>query len=182
VRIGEPCGRCGAALHARKPGSLERTWALTLGAALLYVPSNLFPVMTISQFGKGESDTIFSGIQALLAAGWYPIAAMLFFASIMVPMLKLIGLTGLLVAVQRRSRWNPRQRTKIYRAVEAIGRWSMLDMFTTSLLVALVQLGAVMSIQAGIGAVCFAGVVVLTMLAAQSFDPRIIWDTMETNS
>ncbi len=179
VREGQPCGRCGAALNPRKPASLQRTWALTLGAALLYVPSNVFPVMTISQFGSGESDTIMSGIQALFAAGWYPIGLMLLFASVLVPMLKLVSLTGLLVAVQRRSRWNPRQRTKLYRMVEAIGRWSMLDMFTTSLLVALVQLGNVMSIQAGVGATCFAGVVVTTMLAAQSFDPRIIWDSME---
>lgn len=179
VREGQPCGRCGAALHRRKPDSLQRTWALTLGAAMLYVPSNVYPVMTISQLGKDESDTIMSGIQALFAAGWYPIAAMLLFASVLVPMLKLVSLTGLLVAVQRPSRWSPRQRTKLYRMVEAIGRWSMLDMFTTSLLVALVQLGNVMRIEAGLGATCFAGVVVLTMLAAQGFDPRIIWDNVE---
>jgi paraquat-inducible protein A len=179
VAPGAPCGRCGAALHHRSPGSLQRTWALTIAAAALYVPANVFPVMVIEQFGKAEAATILSGIQALFAARWYPIALVILFASILVPMLKLVGLSGLLLAVHWRSRWNPRQRTVIYRMVEAIGRWSMLDMFTTSLLVALVHLGGVMTIEPGLGATCFAGVVISTMFAAQSFDPRLIWDAME---
>jgi paraquat-inducible protein A len=176
---GVPCGRCGAAVHARKPASVQRTWALVLGAALLYVPSNLYPVMTISQFGQDESDTIISGVIALFQAGWYPVAVAILFASILVPCVKIISLVILLLALQRGSSWNPVTRTKMYRIVENIGRWSMLDMFTTSLLVALVQLGDVMSIEPGVGAICFAGVVVLTMLAAMSFDPRLVWDSLE---
>jgi len=176
---GAPCKRCGAAVHGRKPASVQRTWALMLGATILYVPSNLYPVMTISQLGKAESDTIASGVVALFQAGWYPVAVAILFASILVPCLKIMSLTVLLLALQRRSRWNPVTRTKLYRIVENIGRWSMLDMFTTSLLVALVQLGNVMTIEPGVGATCFAGVVILTMLAAMSFDPRLVWDSLE---
>lgn len=176
---GTACSRCGAAVHARKPASVQRTWALMLGAAILYIPSNLYPVMKISQLGKTESDTIISGVIAMFQAGWYPVGLAILFASILVPCFKIVSLTVLLLALQRRSRWNPVTRTKLYRIVEGIGRWSMLDMFTTSLLVALVQLGNVMTIEPGVGATCFAGVVVLTMLAAMSFDPRLVWDTLE---
>lgn len=179
---GTPCDRCGAAVHGRKPSSVQRTWALVLGAATLYIPSNLFPVMTISQFGNAESDTIISGVVALFQAGWYPVAVAILFASIVVPCVKILSLGFLLIALQRRSHWRPATRTKMYRIVEGIGRWSMLDMFTTSLLVALVQLGNVMTIEPGIGATCFAGVVILTMLAAMSFDPRLVWDALEENS
>lgn len=179
---GTPCGRCGAAVHHRKPDSLQRTWALTLGAAFLYVPSNLYPVMQISQLGQVESDTIISGVIALFRAGWYPVAVAILFASIVVPCLKILSLTYLLLGVQRGSRWSPVTRTKLYRITESVGRWSMLDMFTTSLLVALVQLGNVMTIEPGVGATCFAGVVILTMLAAMSFDPRLIWDALEEES
>jgi paraquat-inducible protein A len=179
---GTPCGRCGAAVHGRKPDSLQRTWALVLGAALLYIPSNLYPVMKISQLGKVETDTIISGVIALFRAGWYPVAVAILFASIVVPCLKILSLTYLLIAVQRRSSWSPATRTKMYRIVEGIGRWSMLDMFTTSLLVALVQLGNVMTIEPGVGATCFAGVVILTMFGAMSFDPRLIWDSLEEAS
>ncbi len=177
---GAPCDRCGAGVYGRKPASTQRTWALLLGAAVLYVPSNLYPVMIISQLGKAaSSETIASGVVALFHAGWYPIAVAIFFASILVPCLKIVSLTILLLGLQRRSHRNPVTRTKLYRIVEGIGRWSMLDMFTTSLLVALVQLGSIMTIEPGVGATCFAGVVVLTMLAAMSFDPRLIWDSLE---
>jgi paraquat-inducible protein A len=176
------CWLCGATIFLRRPGSLSRTWALLLSAALLYVPANLLPVMTVSRLGDRESDTIMSGIVALFEAGWYPVAILIFFASIMVPGLKIVGLTILLVSVQRRSRANPRQRTVMYRAIEYVGRWSMLDMFTTSLLVALVQLGEVATIQAGLGATCFGSVVILTMLAAASFDSRILWDRIEEST
>lgn len=182
VAPGGACDRCGGKVHGRKPDSLQRTWALTLGAALLYIPSNLYPVMTISQFGNAESDTIISGVVALFQAGWYPVAVAILFASIIVPCLKIVSLTILLITVQRGSHWDPAARTKLYRIVEAVGRWSMLDMFTTSLLVALVQLGNLMSIEPGVGATCFAGVVILTMLAAMNFDPRLIWDSLEDES
>jgi paraquat-inducible protein A len=173
------CWLCGTALHLRRPGSLSRTWALLLAAALLYVPANVLPVMELNQLGNTQADTIMSGIVTLFEAGWYPVAVLIFFASIMVPGLKLVGLTILLIGVHRGSQANPRQRTVAYRAIEYIGRWSMLDMFTTSLLVALVHLGQVATIQAGPGATCFGAVVILTMLAASSFDARILWDRME---
>ena len=115
----------------------------------------------------------------MFAAGWYPVGVLIFFASITVPLLKLLSLIGLLISVQRRSHWRPRDRTVLYRVVEVIGRWSMLDMFVVSLTVALVQLGTVATVEPRIGAPFFAAVVVLTIFAAQSFDPRLIWDAME---
>lgn len=173
------CTRCGAAISHRKPRSLARTWALLLAAAICYVPANLLPVMEVAGPGGSEADTILSGVQAMFAAGWYVVALLIFFASITVPLLKILSLMGLLVSVQRRSHWRPRDRAVLYRAVEIIGRWSMLDMFVLSLMVALVQLGAVATTEPRIGATFFAAVVVLTMFAAQSFDPRLIWDAME---
>jgi paraquat-inducible protein A len=176
---GQRCPRCGTRLSQRKPQSVQRTWALVASAALLYIPANLLPMMTVSMMHSDESDTIMSGIIVLFNAGWYPVAILIFFASILVPMFKLLGLTGLLIAVHLKSAWRPRDRTVLYRIIEYIGRWSMLDIFTTSLLVALVQLGDVASIEAGPAATCFGGVVILTIFAAMSFDPRLIWDSME---
>jgi paraquat-inducible protein A len=173
------CPRCGTTLSHRKPGSFARTWALVIAACILYVPANLYPVMEVAGPGGSEADTILSGVQAMFAAGWYPVGVLIFFASITVPLLKLLSLIGLLISVQRRSHWRPRDRTVLYRVVEVIGRWSMLDMFVVSLTVALVQLGAVATVEPRIGATFFAAVVVLTIFAAQSFDPRLIWDAME---
>jgi paraquat-inducible protein A len=173
------CRRCGAGLNRRKPNSLARSWALLIAAAVCYVPANIFPVMVVAGPGGSETDTILSGVQAMFAAGWYVVGALIFFASITVPVLKLLTLFGLLVSIKRRSRWNPRERTRLYRVVEIVGRWSMLDMFVVSLTVALVQLGVVANVEPGIGASFFAAVVVLTIFAASSFDPRLIWDAME---
>lgn len=173
------CHRCGATLEHRKPDSLARTWALLIAATICYVPANLFPVMVVTGPGGSEADTILSGVQAMFTAGWYVVGALIFFASITVPVLKILTLFGLLVSVQRGSRWNPRDRTRLYRIVEFVGRWSMLDMFVVSLTVALVQLGVVATVEPAIGASFFAAVVVLTMFAASSFDPRLIWDAME---
>lgn len=175
------CSRCGAALSSRKPNSLARTWALLIAATICYVPANLFPVMIVSGPGGSEADTILSGVLAMYAAEWYTIGTLIFFASITVPVLKILSLFGLLLSVQRRSSWKPRDRTRLYRIVEIVGRWSMLDMFVVSLTVALVQLGVVATVDPGIGASFFAAVVVLTMFAASSFDPRLIWDAMEEN-
>ncbi len=175
------CPRCGARLHRRRPNSLARTWALVATAAILYIPANLLPVMTVTSFGKGEPDTILSGVEALIVAGMWPIALLVFFASITVPVLKLIGLTCLLLSVQRRSAWRPRDRTFLYRIIELIGRWSMVDIFMISILVALVNLGSIATIQPGAGAIAFASVVIITMIAAMSFDPRLIWDRQETS-
>lgn len=173
------CPRCGLGLHGRKPNSLARTWALTLTAYILYIPANLLPVMTVTMTGKGEPDTILSGVKALALEGMWPLALLVFFASITVPVLKLLVLTYLLLSVQFRSHWRPRERTVLYRITESVGRWSMIDIFVIAILVALVKLGALATIEAGAGAVAFGGVVVITMFAAMSFDPRFIWDVME---
>lgn len=175
------CPRCGSPLHARKPDSLTRTWALTLTAYILYVPANLLPIMTVTMSGRGEPDTILSGVKELLLGGMWPLALLVFFASITVPVLKLLVLTYLLLSVQFKSRWRPRERTVLYRLTESIGRWSMIDIFVIAILVALVKLGSLATIDAGVGAVAFGGVVVTTMFAAMSFDPRLIWDALEND-
>jgi paraquat-inducible protein A len=175
------CPRCGARLHRRLPNSLRRTWALVITAVILYIPANLLPVMTVTSFGKGEADTILSGVKTLMDAGMWPVALLVFFASITVPVLKLIGLTFLLISVQRGSAWRRRDRTFLYRVIESVGRWSMVDIFMISILVALVNLGSIASIQPGAGAIAFAAVVITTMIASMGFDPRLIWDRQETS-
>ena len=176
------CTRCGAALHTRKPDSLKRTWALLIAAYILIIPANLLPVMiSVSLFGS-ETDTIMSGVVFLWIDGSWPLAVILFIASIAVPFSKLLALTYLLVSVQRRSILAPAQRTRLYRVLEFVGRWSMIDIYVAALLTALVQFGGLMSIRAGPGAIAFGAVVVLTMFAAESFDPRLIWDPVEAPS
>jgi paraquat-inducible protein A len=176
------CPRCGFRLHMRKPNSIARTWALALAAAILYVPANAYPVLTVIQLGSGEPSTILGGVEELLSGGQWPLAALVFLASIMVPVLKLFGLTVLLVTTQTGRTARLRDRTVLYRIVDVIGRWSMIDIFMISLLVALVQFGAMVSINPGIGAIAFAGVVILTMFAARAFDPRLIWDAAGARS
>lgn len=173
------CPRCGAGLHFRKPDSLARTTALLAAAAILYIPANAFPMMTVVSFGRRTTDTIFSGVIHLAQSGMWPIALLVFFASIVVPVLKLVILGGLVISVHRRSPWRRRQRTRLYRLTETIGRWSMVDIFMMSILAALVRLEAIATIEPGVGATAFAAVVILTMLAATTFDPRLIWDTAE---
>jgi paraquat-inducible protein A len=173
------CPRCGATLHLRKPSSLSRTWALVLASMILYIPANVLPVMSVTSLGQTQSDTIMSGVIYLAVHGLWPLAVLVFFASIVVPVLKIIILLTLLISVQRRSRWRPVERTRLYRITEAVGRWSMVDVYVVTILVALVKLGNLATIQAGPGAVAFASVVILTMFAAISFDPRLIWDAAE---
>jgi paraquat-inducible protein A len=173
------CPRCTDILHPRKPMSLQRTWALLLAAMIFYVPANLLPIMTVTSFGRTQSDTIMSGVWFMIEHDMWPLAAVIFTASIVVPLLKLLILLFLLASVQTRSRWRPRERTRLYRIVEAIGRWSMVDVYVVTILVALVRLGNLATVQAELGAVFFCAVVVLTMLAAMSFDPRLIWDALE---
>ncbi len=175
------CPRCGAALHRRRPDSLTRTWALVITAIILYIPANLFPVMTVISLGSGAPDTIMSGVIELADSGMWPLAALVFFASITVPVLKLIGLIILLISTQRGTTRRLRDRAALYRIVEAVGRWSMIDIFMISILVALVQLGELATIEPGIGAVSFAAVVVITMIAAMTFDPRLMWDAAGEN-
>jgi paraquat-inducible protein A len=175
------CPRCGAQRHFRKPDSVTRAWALLITAMVLYLPANIFPVMTVISFGKGESDTILSGVQSLLLAGMWPLALLVFFASITVPVLKIVGLIILLVTTRRGSRRRLRDRTFLYRIVESVGRWSMIDIFMLSILAGLVQLGSIATIKPGVGAISFAGVVVITMFAAAAFDPRLMWDAAGEN-
>ncbi len=172
------CPRCGARVHWRKPNSISRTWALLIAAMVLYIPANVLPMMYTGSLFGFQSDTIMSGVVFFWKTGSWYLALIIFFASITVPMLKMIALVVLLVSVQRRSRWQPVQRTQLYRVVEFVGRWSMLDVYVVAVIVALVQLQALATITPGPGAIAFAGVVVLTMFAAMSFDPRLIWDPM----
>lgn len=178
---GLDCPRCGATVHRRKPHSLSRTWAYLIAATIFYIPANLYPIMTVISVGQTQSDTILSGVIYLFLHGMWPLAAVVFIASVVVPMLKLISLTGLVVSVQRGSQWRPRERAVLYRIVEAVGRWSMVDVYVVTILVALVHLGALASVEAELGAFFFGAVVVLTMFAAESFDPRLIWDSIEVN-
>lgn len=169
------CVRCDARLHLRKPHSLQRTWALTIGALLLYLPANLLPVLRVQSSVKGDQQsTILSGVIQFWQEADYPVALIIFTASIMIPVLKIISIVWLCFAAGHGR--NPRATTRLYRLTEFIGRWSMVDVFVVAILVGVVQLGSVMSIQPGAGAIAFAGVVILTMLAAVSFDPRLIWD------
>ncbi len=170
------CPRCGSALHARKPNSVSRTWALVIAAAVLYIPANYFPVLTVMQLGAGSPSTILGGVSELVASHMYPLAALVFFASVAVPMLKLVGLTVMLIATSAGRAGQLRERTWLFRIVQQIGRWSMIDIFMESLLGALVSFGAIVTIEPGGGAVAFCAVVILTMFAAETFDPRLMWD------
>jgi paraquat-inducible protein A len=173
------CSRCGAPLHQRRVDSVARTWALLIAAALLYIPANLLPVMHTTSIVGQQDDTIMSGVVYFWTSGDWPLAIVIFVASILVPMLKLGVLTLLALTAQRRSTWRPLERAKLYRIVERIGRWSMLDVFVIMLTVALVRFQSLAVITAGWGALAFASVVVLTMIAAMQFDPRLIWDHVE---
>lgn len=173
------CHRCHAPLHLRKPASLQRTFALLLAAAVLYLPANLLPIMESSKLFETRRDTILSGIVHLWTTDSYYIAIVVFVASIVVPIAKILVLTVLAGAAALRSTWAQRERAQLYRAIEFVGYWSMLDVFVVALLAALVQLGAAAGVRPLPGAVAFLAVVVLTMLASMSFDPRLTWDTAE---
>ncbi|HXQ52567.1 MAG TPA: paraquat-inducible protein A [Stellaceae bacterium] len=175
------CPRCDARLHRRKPDSFARCWALVVTAAILYVPANYYPIMTVISFGSGAPDTILSGVKHLVEAGMWPLALLVFFASITVPVLKIVGLGLLLVTSQRGSHWHLRDRTRLYRVIESVGRWSMIDIFMLSILVALVRLGKIATVVPDIGALAFASVVLTTMFAAMAFDPRLMWDSAGEN-
>jgi paraquat-inducible protein A len=170
------CPRCGAELHSRRHQSIQHTWALVIAAAICYIPANVLPVLSTSALGSTESDTIMGGVIFLYTSGSWPLALIVLIASVMVPLGKLIALGYLLITVQRGSIRSHQERTRLYRMVEFIGRWSMLDVFVDTFTVALVQLQPLMSVEPGPGVVFFAAVVVLTMIAADTFDPRLIWD------
>ncbi|MGZ5104883.1 MAG: paraquat-inducible protein A [Usitatibacter sp.] len=173
------CARCGAALHWRKPDSLLLSWVLLAMAMVLYGPANVMPVMETGSLFGSQRDTILSGVKFLWDTGDWLIASIIFVASIILPGVKLAALALLLATAQRRSTWRPELRARLFRAMEAIGRWSMVDIFVAALLVALVQFRTVAQITAGPGAIAFAAVVILTMFAAMAFDPRLIWDPLD---
>lgn len=176
------CPRCEAPLHKRKANSLTKTWALILTAAILYIPANVYPVMTVIQFGSGDPNTIMSGVIHLIEGGMWGLAMIIFLASIVIPVLKLLILSYLAITVKKKSGWRPRDRTLLFRITEGVGAWSMVDIYVVAVLVGLVNLGALSTIKPGIGASFFGAVVVITMFAAHSFDPRLIWDNTERSS
>jgi paraquat-inducible protein A len=175
------CPRCDEDLEFRKTQSLQRTWACVIGAAICYIPANLLPVLTTTTAAGAESDTILQGVALLWSPTGWPLSLIVLFASIMIPSAKILALGYLLVSVQRGSAQNNGQRVSLYRLVEFVGRWSMVDVFVDTFTAALIQLQPLMSVEPGPGLFFFAAVVVLTMLAVESFDPRLIWDPASSN-
>ena len=173
------CPRCASVLHRRKTDSLNRTWALLLAGYVLFIPANVLPITITSSIVGVQSDTIMSGVAYFWHEGAYDLAIIIFTASIFVPLAKLLALTVLAWSAQTRSTWDPMQRTRLYRMVEFVGKWSMLDVFVVAMLARLVQFSSLASIEAGPGAIAFSAVVVITMFAAMSFDPRLMWDPLE---
>ncbi len=175
-REGQPCQRCGAVVHPRKPQSWNRCAALVAASYLLYIPANLMPVLSTVRFGRAENHTIFGGAIELIQDGMWPLALIVFMASIAVPVLKLLALTWFLIAIRAETATHLKGRTRLYRIVGAIGRWSNIDVFMIGLLTALVNFGNLATIEAQPGAIAFAAVVVLTMFASHAFDARLMWD------
>lgn len=172
------CPRCGAALHLRKPASVQRTLALVFTAIVLYIPANVLPIMTTAQLGSVTHSTILGGVIILMHHGDLPIALVIFVASVLVPISKLLALIWLCWSVTYGDATSPHERARLYRMTELVGKWSMTDVFVVAILVALVQFGGLLLIKPGAAAIAFGLVVVTTMLAAESFDPRLIWDQM----
>jgi len=173
---GQACARCGTPMTARKTDSLNRTWAYLITACVLYLPANLLPVMVTRTLFGTQSDTILSGVIYFWISGAYGLAAIVFVASFLVPLFKLVALFMLVLLAQRRSNWRRSERARLYHLIELLGRWSMLDVFVVVLLVGLVRIQGFAEISAGVGIVAFGAVVVLTMLASLSFDPKLSWD------
>ncbi len=175
------CPRCGSTLHRRKPAAYARSWALLLAAFIMYVPANLLPIMRTASLNDVDDNTILSGVRELWINGSADLAIIVFVASIMVPMLKFLVLGTLLISSQMRTDWAQRQRAGLYRLVEFIGYWSMLDVFVVALLSALVRFNVLSRVEPLPGVIFFGLTVVLTMLASMSFDPRLIWDSRDSD-
>lgn len=176
---GARCPTCNSPIHPRRPASLSITWALLLTAIILYIPANLLPIMNTSTLFESRADTIVSGVIVLWEEGAWDIAVIVFTASVVVPVLKIVVIGLLLLSVQRASHWRPMDRARLYRIVEKVGHWSMLDVFVVVLLVSLVDFSTYATVEAGPAIIAFGAVVVVTMLAAKSFDPRLIWDARD---
>jgi len=175
------CPRCGSTLHLRVTDSLQRTLALLITACILYIPANLYPIMVTEYTGGTTASTIMGGVVVLVQIGSIPIAAVIVIASVVVPMTKITAMLYVVWSVSRRLHEGHRQRTKLYVIAEFIGKWSMIDVFVVAILVALVQLKGLLAFYPGIAAYSFSGVVLVTMVAAQSFDPRLMWDQIKGN-
>jgi paraquat-inducible protein A len=175
---GQRCPRCRARIHVRKPGSIQRTLAFVIAGYLLYIPANTLPVLTTVQFGRQEHNTILSGVLELIHNDLLPLAIIVFTASIVLPLVKLFGLTWMLVATRMKSSRFLVGRTRLYRTIDAIGRWSNIDIFSVAMLVAVLQFGSLTAVHAGAGLVAFAAVVIITMLATTVFDSRLMWDAI----
>jgi len=174
------CTRCGSRVHYRKHDSVAHSWALLITAFLLYIPANTEPIMYTISLGNESASTIMNGVIYFLEHGDWPLALVIFSASVMLPLLKMLAIAYLLFSVQRGRISGRREKTRLYLIAEVMGRWSMVDVFVVALLAALVQLGVLTSIEPGPAGVAFAGMVILTMFAAMAFDPRLIWDHAET--
>jgi paraquat-inducible protein A len=170
------CPRCSARLHARKPASAMRTLALIIAGFALYVPANVFPMNMNLELGKRVDYRIIDGVEDLFRAGFWPLGVLIFCTSIAIPLVKLLGLGWFLVATRRRSSRALVFRTKLYRLIDEIGRWSNIDVFTLVIFVPMIQFDGLVKASAGIGAVAFIAVVTLTMIASRMFDPRLMWD------
>jgi paraquat-inducible protein A len=173
------CPRCGEELEFRRRDAVQRTWALIIAAAICYLPANILPVMRTTTLTSEEPDTIISGVVYLYTSGSWYLALILLIASVMIPLAKLAALAYLLTTVQRGSVRNNRERARLYRVLEIIGRWSMVDVFVATFVVALIQLQPLMSVAPEPGVLFFSAVVILTIIAAESFDPRLIWDSSQ---
>lgn len=173
------CPRCGATLHLRITDSVQRTVALLITATILYIPANVYPIMVTEYLGVPEASTIMGGVVVLVKLGSIPVAAVIFIASVVVPLAKIAAMFYLTWSVARRKLEGPRRRTKLYVVAEFVGKWSMIDVFVVAILVALVQLQGLLAFYPGIAAYSFAGVVLVTMVAAENFDSRLMWDQLE---
>lgn len=169
------CDRCGETLHAGWTYSIQKTWAWLITSAILYFPANFLPITYTRVFGRETESTILGGVVTLWEHGDRPIAIVIFVASVLVPLGKMIVLSWMCLSVQIGSDFALTQKTKLYRVTDFVGRWSMIDVFVVGILVALIQLGNIMSIRPGVAAIAFAGMVVTTMLASHAFDPRLLW-------
>ena len=176
LEMNRHCPRCGARLLLRKPESLTRTWALLITSLILLFPANLLPIMTVTYLGDKEPNTIMQGIEYFIQSGTYVIAFLIFFASVLVPIFKVAGIMLVLLSIRRKWMGWLRHKTLMFRMIRFIGRWSMLDIFVIALMVAIVEFGTLNSIHAAPAATYFAGVVVFTMLAANTFDTRLLWE------
>jgi paraquat-inducible protein A len=179
---GQRCMHCNAVLHQRKPKSLERCWAYLIAACVMYLPANLMPIMVTNTLFMVDQSTIMEGVILFWVTKEYAVAIIIFIASFVVPILKIVSLFLLLISIKQNSIFGLKLRTRLYQTLEFIGRWSMLDVFVVALMVGLVQIKGFASIEPGLGMIAFGAVVVLTMLASLSFDPKLIWDAQINNN